>query len=101
MIFICAPTRSNLTLCIFNMDAMLSLLGILFLRWGFLIWVLIFIADFFPHLGSFLLFFSLRFGQVSPLAIFKWLTATSEVKLGRNVVRKRTKNYQYEEKNLQ
>ena len=35
-----------------------------------------FIADFCPHLGTFLLFFSLRFGQVSPLAIFRWLTAT-------------------------
>ena len=35
-----------------------------------------FIADFCPHLGSFLLFFLLRFGQISPLAVFSWLTAT-------------------------
>ena len=37
-----------------------------------------FIADFCPHLDSFLLFFSLRFGQISPLAFFRWLTAISD-----------------------
>ena len=40
----------------------------------------LFIADFFPHLWSlffFVLFLlSLRFGQISPLAFFRWFTAT-------------------------
>ena len=35
-----------------------------------------FIANFCPHHGSFLLVFSLRFGQILPLAIFRWITAT-------------------------
>ena len=83
-----------------------------------------FIVDFCPHLYS---FFSLCFGQISPLAIFRWLTTTSDrnaescncipsnsypksriitwrqpgVKFGWNVVRKTTKNYQDEDKSPQ
>ena len=44
------------------------------MRWGFLIWELIFIY-FCPHLGSFffvLFLLSLRFGQISTLAFFRW-----------------------------
>ena len=34
---------------------------------------------FFPHLDSFVLFLlSLRFGQISPLAFFRWFAATSD-----------------------
>ena len=47
----------------------LSLIGII-LKWGFLIWELIFI-----HCG---LLLSLRFGQISPLAFFRLFTATSD-----------------------
>ena len=50
----------------------------------------IFIADFCPHLGSF--FFSLRFDQISPLAVFRsWLLTwrQPEVKFGRNIVKKK------------
>ena len=58
-----------------------------FLKRGFLIWELIFIADLCPHLVSlfcfflflfFFFFFLLHFGQISPLAVFRWLTATSD-----------------------
>ena len=60
----------------------LSLIGII-LRWGFLIWELIFL--FFIYCGLFVLILvdfcvvssSLCFGQISPLAFFRWLTATS------------------------
>ena len=49
---------------------------------GFLIWELIFfylLRTFCPHLGSFcVVSSSLRFGQISPLAFFRWLTATSD-----------------------
>ena len=45
-----------------------------FLRWDFLIWELILLRTFF----LILVFFSLRFGQISPLAVFRWLTATSD-----------------------
>ena len=58
----------------------LSLIGII-LRWGFLIWELIFIyCRLFPLiLVVFVLFLlSLRFGQISPLAFFRWFTATSD-----------------------
>ena len=60
----------------------LSLIGII-LRWGFLIWELIFIHCwlFFLILVGFffvLFLFSLRFGQISPLAFFRWFTATSD-----------------------
>ena len=59
----------------------LSLLGIR-LRWGFLIWELIFylLRTFCPHLGSFLFccFFSLRFSHISTLTFFRWLTVTSD-----------------------
>ena len=50
------------------------------LRWGFLIWELIFIycGLFVLILVVFCCFFSLRFGQISPLAFFRWLTATSD-----------------------
>ena len=59
----------------------LSLIGII-LRWGFLIWELIF----FIYCGLFVLILvvfvlfllSLRFGQISPLTFFRWLTATSD-----------------------
>ena len=60
-----------------------TLLGIL-LRWGFLIWELIFylLRTFCPHLGSFFCFFfvssSLRFSQISPLTVLRWLTMTSD-----------------------
>ena len=75
-----------------------------------------FIADFCPYLGIFVVvvFLSQRFGQISPLAVFRWLTMTSyrnaescnripihsyprsllitwrrpEVKFGRNAVKK-------------
>ena len=57
------------------------LIGII-LRWGFLIWELIFlfVADFFVLiLVVFVLFLlSLRFGQISPLAFFRWFTTTSD-----------------------
>ena len=56
----------------------LSLIGII-LRWGFLIWELIFIyCGLFPLiLVVFVLFLlSLRFGHISPLAFFRWFTAT-------------------------
>ena len=68
---------------------LLSFIGII-LRWGFLIWELIFfylLRTFCPHLGSFffvcffflLFLLSLRFGQISPLASFRWFfTATSD-----------------------
>ena len=55
----------------------LSLIGII-LRWGFLIWELIFIyCGLFPLiLVVFVLFLlSLRFGQISPLAFFRWFTS--------------------------
>ena len=39
-------------------NATVSLLGMLFLRWGLLIWVLILLRNFCPHLGGFLFFFS-------------------------------------------
>ena len=57
----------------------LSLIGII-LRWGFLIWELIFYCGLFPLiLVVFVLFlFSLRFGQISPLVFFRWFTATSD-----------------------
>ena len=59
----------------------LSLIGII-LRWGFLIWELIFylLRTFCLHLGNFFVLFllSLRFGQISPLAFFRWFTATSD-----------------------
>ena len=58
----------------------LSLIGII-LRWGFLIWELIFIycGLFVLILVVFVLFLlSLRFGQISPLAFFRWFTATSD-----------------------
>ena len=51
------------------------------LRWGFLIWELIFIfcGLFVLMLVVFVLFLlSLRFGQISPLAFFRWFTATSD-----------------------
>ena len=62
----------------------MSLIGII-LRWGFLIWELFF----FIYCGLFVLilvvfvvfffwYFSLRFSQISPLAFFRWLTATSD-----------------------
>ena len=88
----------------------LSLIGII-LRWGFLIWELIFhlLWTFCPHLGSCcVVSFSLRFGQISSLALFRWLTANSErlitwrrpeVKFCRNVVKKKQhKNYQDDKK---
>ena len=61
----------------------MSLLGGILLRRGFLILesenlFIYLLRTFCPHLGSFLLFFSLRFGQISPLAFFRWLTATSD-----------------------
>ena len=71
---------SRLHFCSANFYMYLSLIGII-LRWGFLIWELIFIycGLFFPHLGSFFFFFffvlfllSLRFSQISPLAFFRW-----------------------------
>ena len=34
--------------------------------------------NFIANFGSFLLFFSLRYGQISPLAFFRWLTAISD-----------------------
>ena len=53
----------------------LSLIGII-LRWGFLIWELIFfnlLRTFFLILVVFVLFLlSLRFGQISPLAFLRW-----------------------------
>ena len=58
----------------------MSLIGII-LRWGFLIWELIFIycGLFVLILVVFVLFLlSLRFGQISPLAFFRWFTATSD-----------------------
>ena len=60
----------------------MSLIGII-LRWGFLIWELIFylLRTFCPHLGRFffvLFLLSLRFSQISPLAFFRWFTATSD-----------------------
>ena len=58
----------------------LSLIGII-LRWDFLIWELIFIYCrlFVLILVVFVLFLlSLRFGQISPLAFFRWFTATSD-----------------------
>ena len=58
----------------------LSLIGII-LRWGFLIWELIFIycGLFVLILVVFVLFLlSLRFGQISPLAFCRWFTATSD-----------------------
>ena len=49
---------------------------------GDLMWELIFylLRTFCPHLGSFFVLFllSLRFGQISPLAFFRWFTATSD-----------------------
>ena len=38
------------------------------------------LRNFCPHLGSFFVLFllSLRFGQISPLAFFRWFTATSD-----------------------
>ena len=51
------------------------------MRWGFLIWELIFylLWTFCPNLGSFcIVSSSLRFGQTSPLAFFRWLTVTSD-----------------------
>ena len=49
------------------------------LRWGFLIWELFFYCGLFVlTLVVFCCFFSLRFGQISPLAFFRWLTATSD-----------------------
>ena len=63
-----------------NTLAYLSLIGII-LRWGFLIWELIFIycGLFFLVSVVFVLFLlSLRFGQISPLAFFRWFTATSD-----------------------
>ena len=38
------------------------------------------LRTFCPHLGRFFFccFFLLRFGQISPLAFFRWLTATSD-----------------------
>ena len=69
----------------------LSLVGSI-LRWGFLIWELIFylLQTFCPHLGSFcVVSSSLRFGQ----------RRRPEVKFGRNVVKKKQhKNYQDEDK---
>ena len=58
----------------------MSLIGII-LRWGFLIWELIFIycGLFVLILVVFVLFLlSLHFGQISPLAFFRWFTATSD-----------------------
>ena len=46
-----------------------------FLRWGFLIWVLILLRTFVLIL---VFFFSLRFVQSSPLAVYSWLTDTSD-----------------------
>ena len=46
-----------------------------------MIWELIFylLRTFCPHLGSFcVVSSSLRFGQISPLTFFRWLTATSD-----------------------
>ena len=53
-----------------------------------------------PHLGSFcVISSSLRFGQISPLAFFRWLTVTSDRNFGRTVVKKKQhKNYQDEGK---
>ena len=54
----------------------LALIGII-LRWGFLIWELIFIycGLFVLIVVVFVLFpLSLRFGQISPLASFRWFT---------------------------
>ena len=59
---------------IVNTFTYLSLIGII-LRWGFLIWELIFIYCrlFVLTLVVFVLFpLSLRFGQISPLAFFRW-----------------------------
>ena len=50
----------------------MSLIGII-LRWGFLIWELIF----FIYCGLFVLILVV-FCVVSPLAFFRWLTATSD-----------------------
>ena len=58
----------------------LSLIGII-LRWGFLIWELIFIycGLFVLILVVFVLFLlSVRFGQISPLAFFRRFAATSD-----------------------
>ena len=55
------------------------------LRWGFLIWELIFIycGLFVLILVVFVLFLlSLRFGQSSPLAFFRWFTVTSDKNAG-------------------
>ena len=63
---------------------LLSLIGII-LRRGFLIWEIIFIycglfvLILVVFLGFFVLFLlSLRFGQISPLAFFRWFTTTSD-----------------------
>ena len=52
----------------------LSLLGILFVM-RFLNLSINLIVDFCPHLGS-SCFVSLRFGQISPLSVFRELTVT-------------------------
>ena len=83
----------------------------LVLSTGEKIWELIFylLRTFCPHLGSFcVVSSSLRLGQISPLAFFRWLTyprsrlitwRKPEVKFGRNVVKKNQyKNYQDEDK---
>ena len=67
---------------IFELNWMyLSLIGII-LRWGFLNWELIFIycGLFVLILVVFFMLFllSLRFGQISSLAFFRWFTATSD-----------------------
>ena len=53
------------------------------MRWGFLIWELIFylLWTFYPHLGSFFALFllSLRFGQISPLAFFWWFLPRPQI----------------------
>ena len=49
-----------------------------FLRWGFLICVLILLQTFVLILVVFCCFFSLLFGQISPLGVFRWLTVTSD-----------------------
>ena len=72
--------HSNITSKGLNWIWHLSLIGIL-LRWGFLIWELIFIycGLFVLILVVFVLFrLLLRFGQISPLAFFRWFTATPD-----------------------
>ena len=73
----------SLKLTCLNTDYRLSLIIGIILRWGFLIWELFFylLLTFCSHLGSLcIVSSSLCFGQISPLAFFRWLTTTSDRK---------------------